>query len=268
MTAMSLTRLRNARRATKTLVLRTLSTIGLTQSETRIAADAHDYWTAAGGERWKSDSHWREANGFAEADLWDRIGRRHLAMVERGARAVEFTRPWNRVIDWGCGGGANAVQFAPRCAELIGIDISRESLAECQRQVARVCDTPFRPVLIPVAEPEKATGEIGGGCDIFLCFYVFELIPTPEYGERILRIAHDLLAPGGIALIQIKYDEGSFWTRPRRRSYRSGLAEMTTYPIAEFWTLAARCGFRPESIELVPQDELDRRYAYFLLTRM
>lgn len=267
MTTVSLTRLRDAAHATKTLALRSLATIGLTQSESRIAADAHDYWTAAGGDRWKSDSHWRDANGFANSDLWDQIGRRHLTIFERGARAVKFTRPWNRVVEWGCGGGANAIHFAPRCAEFIGVDISEESLTECQRQVAAVCDTPFRPVLIPVAEPEQAADAVGGGCDIFLTFYVFELIPTPEYGERILRIAHDLLAPGGLALIQIKYDERGFWTRPRRRSYRAGLAEMTTYPIARFWRLAAECGLRPELVELVPENELDKRYAYFLLSR-
>jgi hypothetical protein len=100
-------------------------------------------------------------------------------------------------------------------------------------------------VLIKVAEPELAVDEIGNGC----C------------------ASHDLLAPGGLALIQIKYDEGRFWTRPRRRAYRSGIADMTTYPIAEFWQLAARCGLRPESIELVSKNELDERYAYFLLSK-
>lgn len=68
-------------------------------------------------------------------------------------------------------------------------------------------------------------------------------------------------------MIQIKYDEGRFWTRPRRRAYRSGLADMTTYPISEFWQLAVTCGLRPESVELVPKNELDERYAYFLLSR-
>ncbi|WP_017985561.1 methyltransferase domain-containing protein [Amycolatopsis methanolica] len=102
---------------------------------------------------------------------------------------------------------------------------------------------------------------------MFLCLYVFEVLPTPEYGERILRLAHRMLAPGGLALIQIKYDEGRWLTRPRRRSYRTGPAQMTTYAIPEFWKLAARVGLRPEAIELVPENELDERYAYFFLTR-
>ncbi|MFC5993283.1 class I SAM-dependent methyltransferase, partial [Pseudonocardia hispaniensis] len=166
---------------------------------------------------------------------------------------------------WGCGGGANAVAFAPQAREFIGVDVSPESLRECERQVARVCDTPFRPVLIDVAAPEAALEAIPGPCEAFLSFYVFELLPTPAYGERILRIAHRLLAPGGLALIQIKYDTGSWRTKPRGRSYRFGPAGMTSYPIPAFWQLAQRCGLRPEYVHLVPRDELDERYAYFLL---
>lgn len=249
------------------LLQRTLAGVGARQPEAKIAADSQQYWTESGGARWKADSHWRDANVFADGDLWCEIGRRHLTMIERGARMTGFDRPWGRVVEWGCGGGANAVHLAPRCREFVGVDISAETVDECGRQVADACGTPFLPILIDVAQPEQAIDKIGGSCDIFVCFYVFELIPTPEYGERLLRIAHAVLAPGALALIQVKYDEGRFWTKPRRRAYRSGLAEMTTYPIAEFWQLAERCGFRPESIELVPRNELDERYAYFLLSR-
>ncbi|HEU5469737.1 MAG TPA: class I SAM-dependent methyltransferase [Actinophytocola sp.] len=249
------------------LLLRSMARAGLTQPESLISAQSQQYWNDTGIARWKADSHWRDATVFAESDLWHQLGARHLSMLERGARKVEFTREWGRVVEWGCGGGANAVHFAPRAKEFVGVDISAESLAECGRQVAAHCDTPFRPVQVEVSYPENALSTIDGQCDIFLCCYVFELIPTPEYGERLLRIARDLLAPGGLALIQIKYDDGTFWTRPRRRSYRSGVAQMTTYPIATFWELAQRCGLIPESVELVPRNELDSRYAYFLLSK-
>lgn len=249
------------------LLQRILAGAGMRQSDAKISADSHAYWTEAGGARWKSNSHWRDASVFEGTDLWSEIGRRHLVMFDRGARMVEFSRPWERVIEWGCGGGANAIHFAPRAREFVGVDISSDTLDECRRQVAATCDTTFRPILADVAEPEKVLDDVGGPCDVFLCFYVFELIPTPEYGERLLRIARELLAPGGLALIQIKYDDGRWRTKPRRRAYRSGLAEMTTYPIASFWQLAARCGLKPESVELVPKNELDERYAYFLLSK-
>ncbi|SDU10663.1 Methyltransferase domain-containing protein [Amycolatopsis keratiniphila] len=248
------------------ILQRALVAIGLRQPESRISADAQNYWRQPSGPRWSADSHWRDSSAFRGNDLWQKIGQEHLALFEAGARMTEFARPWKRVVEWGCGGGANAVRFAPRAGEFIGVDISTESLAECGKQVANACDTPFLPVIIEVAEPEAALGKIDGECDVFLSFYVFELIPTPEYGERLLRIAHELLAPGGLALIQIKYDAGTWRTRPRRRSYARGLADMTTYRVEEFWQIAARCGFTPEAVHLVPRNELDERYAYFFLS--
>ena len=37
--------------------------------------------------------------------------------------------------------------------------------------------------------------------------------------------------------------------------------------IDEFWTAATSCGLRPELVTLVPKNDLDERYAYFLLTK-
>ncbi|MEV5978429.1 class I SAM-dependent methyltransferase [Streptomyces sp. NPDC052114] len=252
-------------RQARETALRALAGLGLSQSESKISSDAQQYWARPGGRAWEKDSHWRAAPGFDSTDLWSRVGEPHLELFDKGARMVDFCRPWDRVVEWGCGGGANAVHFAPRAEEFVGVDISTETLDECAKQVAAVCATPFRPVRIDVAKPEAALRQINGPCDIFLCFYVFELIPTPEYGERVLRIAHSMLAPGGLALIQVKYDDGRWLTKSRRRFRPSALADLTTYPIASFWTLAARCGFTPEMIHLVPKNELDERYAYFLL---
>ncbi|MGY1769697.1 class I SAM-dependent methyltransferase [Blastococcus sp. SYSU D00813] len=263
---MELAHVRGIARRTEDAAQRVLAGAGLRHSERRICADAQAYWQQPGDPGWQSDAHWRTESAFAGNDLWPEIGRRHLTMFERGTRTVRFDRPWGRVLEWGCGGGANAVHFAPRADEFIGVDVSAETLSRCGSEVAAVSDTPWRPVRIAVDDPEAALDEVDR-CDVWLSFYVFELIPSPEYGERLLRIAHRMLTPGGLALIQVKYSDGRWLTRPRRRSYRSGLASMTTYGIDEFWRLAQRCGFVPETVELVPQDALDERYAYYLLTR-
>jgi hypothetical protein len=85
--------------------------------------------------------------------------------------------------------------------------------------------------------------------------------------KRLTRRTEELVHRRPVTLIQIKYDPGSWRTRPRRRNYRSGLAEMTTYPIAAFWELAERCGLEPETVQLVPRNTLDRHYAYFFLSK-
>lgn len=245
---------------------RVLGRVGLSQSDRRIAEDAHEYWTESGSASWKANSHWRDAHVFGDGDLWYDIGRQHLEMFDRSARAVGFDRPLRRVVEWGCGGGANAVHFAARAEEFVGVDVVPETLDECARQVAAHSDTPFTRVLAEVAHPERVVDQVGT-CDLFLCFYLFELIPSPEYGERLLRIASQVLAPGGLALIQVKYHDGGFWSRPRRRGYRTSVAGMTSYSVPEFWQLVTKCGLRPEGLSLVPENELDRRYAYFLVAK-
>jgi cyclopropane fatty-acyl-phospholipid synthase-like methyltransferase len=240
----------------------------MAHSEARIDRDAQRYWSTPNGSSWWSNSHWRDSEVFANTDLWHQIGEQHLELFDRGARAAGFSVPCHRIVEWGCGGGANAVHFAPRARdEFIGVDVSRESADECGRQVTAACDTPYRSIVVDVTSPEAAIEEIGPGiCDVFMCVYVFEALPTPESGARLLGVAHQLLTPGGAAFVQIKYNDGRWLSQPRRRGYRSGLAE-TTYPIHEFWELARRRGFIPALVELVPQNELDERYAYFFLVK-
>ena len=251
-------------RSRMVLAQRLLAAAGIGQSESAIARDSEEYWRSPDEGWWASNSHWRDSPAFARNDLWDRIGKRHLELLET---VTGVDGQWGRVVEWGCGGGANAVHVAPRCAEFVGVDVAAESLKECGRQVDAVCGTPFTPVLIDVAAPERALAEIGSPCEVFLSFYVFELLPSPEYGRRILRIAAELLAPGGHVLVQVKYDDGTWRTRSRRWSYSFGVGDMTTYPIARFWEMATECGLEPESVRLRPRDELDERYAYFHLRK-
>ena len=149
------------------------------------------------------------------------------------------------------------------------MDVAKASLDECGRQLEREgLDDRWQPVLADVENPEVAAARIEP-CDLYLCVYVFELIPGPDYAKRLLTIARELLAPGGAALIQFKYATLDWRSRPRRWAYRLNLANTTTLAIDQFWIMAADAGLEPRAITLVPQDPLvgDERYAYALLTR-
>jgi SAM-dependent methyltransferase len=234
------------------------------QAEAAIESEAERYWRDTRQPSWQSNSHWREG----VEDHWEGIGASSFALAERLARSTGEPLPSRRTVEWGAGGGANAVRFAPRCAEFVAVDIAQESLDECERQVARVTSTPLLKVLVDVAEPEAAVAEIGpASCDLFLCLYVMELVPSQEYGLRLLDIAAQLLTPGGVALIQTKYSTTASSSRSRRRAYRRDLSNMTTYPIDEFWVEADKRRLRPLVITLVPRDPLDERYAYYLMVR-
>jgi hypothetical protein len=52
----------------------------------------------------------------------------------------------------------------------------------------------------------------------------------------------------------------------RRRDYRRAVPGCT-YRIEEFWTAMTGVGFCPEAVALVPRNDLDERYAYFLLSK-
>lgn len=234
------------------------------QSPAALESQAQSYWRDSAQPGWRSNSHWR--NGVE--DHWDEIGASSLALAERLARITGEPLPSRRTVEWGSGGGANAVRFAARCEEFVAVDVTRASLDECARQVARVTPTPVRTVLVDVARPEAAVAEIGpGSCDLFLCLYVLELVPSQEYALRLLDVAARLLAPGGMALVQTKYATTAASSRSRRRAYRRDLANMTTFPIDEFWVAAGGRGLDPVALTLVPRDALDERYAYYLLVR-
>ena len=77
--------------------------------------------------------------------------------------------------------------------------------------------------------------EIGpGSCDLFLCLYVMELVPSKQYGLRLLDTAAELLAPGGLALVQTKYSTNASSSRSRRRVPPARSRGHDDYPIDEF----------------------------------
>jgi hypothetical protein len=104
---------------------------------------------------------------------------------------------------------------------------------------------------------------------MFFSSYVFELLPSSAYGLRVLRIAHELLRPGGIALVQIRYRTGPYLPVDARLDYADTWVHSTTYTIDGFWKAMEEIGFEPLYVTLVPeQPELNEsRYAYFALKR-
>ena len=93
----------------------------LNQSEQRLASDAQAFWSkpiSADNSFWW---HTRDSSPFANAeDKWQRIGQRHHELFANFARAAGIERPVKTIVEWGCGGGANAVEFAGECRELWG----------------------------------------------------------------------------------------------------------------------------------------------------
>lgn len=232
-----------------------------------VTLDAQRYWNQSPDESLKQMAHFRSSGVFGEDARWLALGRDHFALYEAFARAVQFERPPRRMLEWGCGGGANAVHFSAECEEYFGVDVAQPMLDECAKQMQERGKARFVPVLVPVAEPEQALQKVSAPIDVFLCTYVFELVPTPEYGYRLLRIARQMLRSGGMALVQIKYSDAH--AGRRHWNYAENMADMTLYGLESFWKEAPACGLEPKLIKLVPEEPLveDGPYAYFCLMK-
>ncbi|MBC6990584.1 class I SAM-dependent methyltransferase [Hymenobacter sp. BT491] len=237
--------------------------------ESKLIADSQRYWNRTDRSCIPGNAHWRGNGVFAGDDArWLAMGRHNLAQFARLAGPAYLRTP-RRIVDWGCGGGANAVHFAPGAARYYGVDITAASLRECHRQLQALACEAFVPVQFEADQPEHALEHIPKACDLFFSTYVFEIFPTKEYGSRVLNIASKLLTNDGLAFIQIRYDDGTSASQPHRWGYAQNLPHMTTYRIEEFWQNAEQCGFTPQLVTLERQQavELGERYAYFLLKK-
>jgi SAM-dependent methyltransferase len=247
----------------------------LYQSDDQLAADAQQYWTGRPGEQGKvgdvppQNFHWRGSGMFQDDAVWLAVGRQHFELYEAFAKMVDFPRPAKRVLEWGCGGGANAVHFARGADEFVGVDLSQAALDECVRQATKEGLANVTPVRVDVGDDAPVVRRFGGQVDLFLCTYVFEVLPSQAHGAKLLATARELLRPGGMAVVQIKYATGDLRTRSRRWGYARDFANMTTYRVDEFWQLAKTVGLTPRAVTLVPEQPMvhDERYAYFLLTK-
>jgi len=244
------------------------SLVGIYDSEETLIRDNNNFWRNTEHQSFKSNSHWRGHGPFEDDDLWLSVGEMHRILFQRAADWAGMVPPIVRMVEWGCGGGMNAVSFAQNSRHYFGVDISAESLAEAEKQIQAFPQCHFVPVGITADNPEAALGQIDQSCDAFVCTYVFEVLPTAEYGTRILKIAFELLRPGGIALIQIRYHGATARLRSRRWDYHRNMEFMLTYGIDEFWQVCSQIGFEPIFISLLPPPpELGRRYAYYAMRK-
>jgi 2-polyprenyl-6-hydroxyphenyl methylase/3-demethylubiquinone-9 3-methyltransferase len=98
-----------------------------------------------------------------------------------------------RVVDLGCGGGLFSLALAERGAEVVGVDVSRPSLASASREAARR----GRSARFVCADMARAPLE-EGWADLVLLSDVLEHVDDPKAA---VREAGRLLRPGGTLFV-------------------------------------------------------------------
>ncbi|MBI9076333.1 MAG: methyltransferase domain-containing protein [Desulfatibacillum sp.] len=144
--------------------------------------------------------------------------------------------PGTRILEAGCGVGAQTVTLAAKSpgAQIVSVDISKESLAAAQTKIiqagftnvefqhANIFDLPF--------EPESFD-------HLFLCF-VLEHLPNPDEALESLKM---MIKPGGTITV-IEGDHGSAYFHPQD-SYAAQCIQCLVYLQAQIGgdSLIGRC---------------------------
>jgi hypothetical protein len=233
-------------------------------SADELATEAGAYWGQSATHPWIADmSHWRGKGRWADDAAWTSIGREHLKMLDRLCAMTGRKAPIRSMLEWGPGGGANALSFASKVSRMYGVDISSPNLAECGRQLQVAGFTGWRPIEIDANRPELALAKVEEPVDFALCTAVFQHFPGKEYGSRVLAVLNHAIATNGLAIIQTRYDDGSEILRCKTSDYSKNVITFTSYRVEEFWQHLVDAGFEPLSIVLQP----DPCYAYYLVKK-
>jgi hypothetical protein len=242
----------------------------LFDSENKLSSDNQDFWNGDySNSGIAQGAHWKNNGVFEDNQVWFKIGKEHLDLILNYSSVLNIQFPVKQIIEWGCGGGANAVHFAPLTEKFTGIEITSESLIECNKQVLEAGFNNFHPILIDASTPESVLNEKINEADLFICTYVYELLPSPAYGLTVLNLANKLLKDNGIAFIQIRYNDGKKGIKPKRWGYKFHASSMTSYTLEEFWEYSKEFGFEPLCLYLQPTQPLvhEQCYAYFFLRK-
>lgn len=133
------------------------------------------------------------------------MGERHARYVIDMARlhvSADF-KP-RRVLDFGCGVGRVLLPLAKHAESAVGVDISPAMLEEAKLNAARWALPNVR-----LLQSDDSLSLVDGEFDLVHSAIVFQHIDVPR-GRRLFQRLLELLAPGGIAAIQITYGKSKY----------------------------------------------------------
>lgn len=258
-----------ARRIQRKLLIMWRAITGYRESDAALGQAANRFWNNFDNPQRAQEAHWRGHGPFADDAVWLKLGGIHHELLHQVLRSQGRTLAVRTVVEWGCGGGMNAVHFARGVQRYYGVDLSALTLAECARQMAAESLPGFVPVRVDANQPRNALATITEPCDLFLCTYVFELLPGVEHALQILQLAWELLAPGGVALVHIRCPAATLGGRSRPWDYEGNMAHNVTFSVPAFRAACEAQGFvvlGVQPVAAVPELN-EKNYAFFVLEK-
>lgn len=205
-------------------------------------------------------SVWSSQHGRMYAHLpgSERFASSQLLTLDHYNKIFRELPPNKTLVDWGCGGGANihAMVSAGLANRVYAVDICQYTLDAA----ARAAPIPIIPILIDPFKPRAAVSKINGKAGMFLCTDVLQHIPSIDHGAELVRIAYDVLAPGGHAMFSARI----VGTQTRSDSYTNGFLRWTVYDAGVMRDQASFAGF--EFVCELPRENV-RAIAYYHLRK-
>ena len=161
------------------------------------------YWAVLTHEDYRA----RKLEGSARESFFD-SGERHVQLVyDVIAKHFDPGFAARATLDFGCGVGRLVIPFARRGGDVVGVDVSPAMLHEAARNAAAF------GVSADFVLGDDGLSRMSRTFDLVHSVIVLQHI-SPARGERIFARLLDLVAPGGIAAIQLTYHTPS--RRPKR----------------------------------------------------
>jgi len=204
-----------------------------------------------------ADAHPAYRHCKSDMPSWDEYGKDVVDLFMKHWGSI--TSPPHRVIDWGCGGGAiSHALFMAGVKEVNAVDISEASLEAAGEQMSLATGLPggtlFKPCLIDKPNDLLSKGTFRD-CyiDAIVSVAVFQHFPSKEYAREVLRVMRLLLRPGGMLLIQVRFDNGD----PKYKSVDpeepynvSNMLTRCSWRIEDFWKELTNKSFRPTVVSI------------------
>lgn len=251
------------------MVKRILEKLKRFRSGSDLEKDAGSYWSLSGAnERLQDQSHWCGVMRW-NRERWLEYGDFHLRLILKCLEVhagPDYVRRLSEktALEWGCGGGSIVRPLCRTCSHVYGIEISQASLEECGRQMNRLGLRNFTPVFFQAQDPESILRIVPpGSADVIVSASVFQHFPSKLYTQRVVRVAGELTRPGGFALIQVRYFDGSAKLRQKKSDYAQNVIYMTSFTPEEFSPLLEDAGFSLLQRDRDPDGGGDRHDYYF-----
>jgi hypothetical protein len=213
--------------------------------KSRLLSEAHEVWnrTAEPGEC-RAWAHWCEDKGDV---FWKQRARDHKRRFQKIQELSGKRIEGGFAAEWGVGGGLNLQAFHGHFTAFYGIDISEPTLQECCRRAQEAHISNFIPVWVDISQPASALATVdSGSCVFVLSTACFQHFPSKEYAAEVVKVLYDMLQPGGLCMIQYRWDDGSRFYASKDKAYSAGknCIRFTSHTIYDFVGICKKVGFK------------------------